>query len=153
MAQSNRRQLDEIVSQGEQAQLCTNLFQAAEHKSAKVSIVFDMSEHAFHIPAAAGPQLDPFFRSQALAGGSLQTPVVPTDSDMAIAVAPGTLFFDRASAAIETGITADVHLIACLGGSDFGAFKRQNPPFWAGEAVGLNGADVSNCLETSTQGI
>ncbi len=137
MALSDRCQLDEIVSQGEQAQLCAYFFQAAQHKSAKVSIVFDMSEHAFHIPATAGPQLDPIIRSQALAGGSLQTPVVPTDTDLAVAVAPGALFFDRTGAAIETGIAADAHLIACFGSFDFGALIRQKPPFWAGEAVAL----------------
>ena len=50
-------QFYKIVGQGKQAQLSADFLQASEHKSAKVSVVFDMSEHAFHFPAATGTQV------------------------------------------------------------------------------------------------
>ena len=47
MAQLASSQFDKIVSQGKQTQLSADLLQASEHKSAKVSVIFDMSEHAY----------------------------------------------------------------------------------------------------------
>jgi hypothetical protein len=104
--QLGSRQLDEIVSQGEQAEFSAYFFQTSEHKSAEISIVFDMTENTFHLPAAARPQFDPFIGSQKLPGSLFQSPVVPTDIDLAITLAPGALGFERTIAAIETGITA-----------------------------------------------
>lgn len=128
-------QLDKIVSQGKQAQLSTDFLQASEHKSAKVSVVFDMSEHTFHFPAATGTQLDSFFGSQQLPGGILQTPVVPVDMDMPVPLAPGTLFFEGTIAAIETGVEMDVGREAGFGFSGIVVVERQPAASGADEAV------------------
>ncbi len=100
-----------------------------------------MTENTFHFPATAGTQLDTFFTRQKLSGLFLQTPVIPTDVDAAIAFSASALFLEGTLSTIETSVAVNLDRIIVFGAFGEVVVERQGLFIGAGEAITLRVVD------------